>query len=136
MDQELKAYLDQRFERIDQRFERIDERFAQVDERFERVETEARQTRVLLEAMHGNIGLLTEGVVGTNERIFALREETQGSLAEIKGSIDAIPQAPGPPRPGLGGAGRAGEPGRHRGPPREAPAPSDLKAASQPRHLR
>jgi predicted nuclease with TOPRIM domain len=114
VDQELKAYLeemeartgqrfdrlearmDERFARVDERFARVDDRFvgleARMDERFERVETEARHTRVLLEGMHDNIRLLAEGVIGTGERIDALREETTGRLEEIKGSVEMIHQ--------------------------------------------
>lgn len=113
MDQELKAYLeerdarmevrmDERFARMEARMDereaqmeaRMDERFARMearmDERFERVETEARHTRILVEGMDDKIRLLAEGVIGTSERIDALREETSGRLEEIKGSVDMI----------------------------------------------
>ena len=97
MDQELKTYLEEREARMDERFSRLetrmDERFARMDERFERVETEARHTRVLVEGMHDKIGLLAEAVVGTGERIDALREETTGRLDEIEGSVRLIHQA-------------------------------------------
>ena len=76
MDQELKAYLD--------------ERFVKMDERFKQVETEARHTRILVEGLHGNIRLMAEAVVGTNERIDTLREETAGRLDEIKGTVVTI----------------------------------------------
>jgi hypothetical protein len=96
MDQELKTYLEEREARMearmDERFARMDERFARMDERFERVETDARQTRVLVEGIHDKIGLLAEAVVGTGERIDALREETNGRLDEIDGSVRLIHQ--------------------------------------------
>jgi hypothetical protein len=118
VDQDLKAYLeerearmearmDERFARMearmDERFAQVDGRFAQVDGRFERVETEARHTRVLLEAMHGNIRLLAEGVIGTGERIDALHKETTANLAEIKGSVTSIHQILVPRVEGLEG---------------------------------
>ncbi|HEX3526072.1 MAG TPA: hypothetical protein VH988_03315 [Thermoanaerobaculia bacterium] len=94
MDQELRAYLEEREARMetrmDERFARVDERFTRMDERFERVETETRQTRVLVEGLHDTVRLLAEGVIGTGERIDALREETTGRLEEIKGSVDMI----------------------------------------------
>lgn len=89
MDQDLKTYLEERFERIDERFERLETR---MDQRFEQVDTEARHTRILVEAMHNNVRLLAEGVIGTGERIDALREETTARLEEIKGSVVAIHQ--------------------------------------------
>jgi hypothetical protein len=78
VDQELKAYLD--------------EREARMSERFKQVETEARHTRILVEGLHSNMRLLAEGVVGTNERIDSLRAETTGKLDEIKGNVVAIQQ--------------------------------------------
>ena len=38
MDQELKDYLEKRFDRIEQRFEQIDHRFEQIDQRFEQID--------------------------------------------------------------------------------------------------
>ncbi|HEY2738364.1 MAG TPA: hypothetical protein VGK45_08160 [Thermoanaerobaculia bacterium] len=91
MDQELRAYLEERDTRMEAR---LDERFARMgermDERFERVETDARHTRVLLEGMHDQVRLLAEGVIGTGERIDSLREETTGRLEQIQGSVDMI----------------------------------------------
>ena len=102
MDPELKGYLEEREARMEARMDerfartdsRMDERFARMesrmDERFEKVETEARHTRVLVEGLHHNVRLLAEGVIGTGERIDALREETTGRLEEIKGSVEMI----------------------------------------------
>ncbi len=80
MDQELKAYLDEREARME----------ARMDERFEQVKTEIRHTRVLVEGVHDNVRLLAEGVIGTGERIDALREEATGRLEEIRGSVEMI----------------------------------------------
>ena len=87
MDQELKAYLDEREARMDGRFSQMEGR---MDERFKQVETEVRHTRVLVEGVHDNVRLLAEAVIGTGERIDTLREETTGRLEEIKGSVVAI----------------------------------------------
>lgn len=91
MDQELKAHLEMMEARMTGR---MDERFvemeARMNERFDRVETEARQTRVLVEGQHDTIRLLAEGIIGTGERIDALRKETTARLEEIQGSVDMI----------------------------------------------
>lgn len=87
MDQELKAYLDERFTRVDERFARMETR---MDERFKQVETEARHTRVLVEGVHDNVRLLAEATISTGERIDSLREETASSLERIEGSVGMI----------------------------------------------
>ena len=93
MDQELIAYLDERFREtsqqitslreemdrrfdgVDQRFEQVDQRFEQVDRRFEQVEdrvtqlaTEVRHTQVTIEGLRGEIRILAEGAFGLSER--------------------------------------------------------------------
>jgi hypothetical protein len=101
MDQELKAYLDERETRMDERFAhletRMDERFAGVDERFagmdersKQIETEVRHTRVLVEGLNSNIRLLAEAVIGTNERIDFFRADTTAGFEEIKGRVGMI----------------------------------------------
>ena len=89
MDQELRAYLEEREARMEAR---LDERFSRMDERFEKLETEGRHTRILMEGLHSNVRLLAEGVIGTGERIDSLRAETKGTLEEIKGSVTVIHQ--------------------------------------------
>jgi hypothetical protein len=104
VDQELKAYLDERFAGVEERFagmeerfagmeERfagMDERFAGMDERSKQMETEVRHTRVLVEGLNGNIRLLAEAVIGTNDRIDFLRADTTGGFEEIKGRVGMI----------------------------------------------
>jgi len=106
MDQELRAYLDERFTRVeahmDERFVSMDERLASMDERFEKLETETRHTRILVEAMHDHVRLLAEGVIGTGERIDALRHETTASLEDIKGTVKMIHDVLVPRVEGLG----------------------------------
>lgn len=89
MDQELKVYLDEREARMEERFVELR---AHMDERFKQVDTEARHTRILVEGLHDGIRLMAEAVVGTNERIDLLREETAGKLDEIKGTVVTIQQ--------------------------------------------
>lgn len=89
MDQELKAYLDDREARMDERFAQMQ---AHMDERFKEVETEGHHTRILVEGLHDSVRLIAEAVVGTNERIDTLREETTGRLDEIKGNVVVIQQ--------------------------------------------
>ena len=85
MDQELKTFLEEREARME---ERMDERFARMEarmnERFEQVGTEIRHTRVLVEAVHSDVRLVAEGVMGVSESQQALREETAHKLEEIK----------------------------------------------------
>lgn len=88
MDQELRAYLEEREARMEAR---LDERFgrleARMDERFEKVETEGRQTRVLVEGLHDNVRLLAEGVLGVTERLETFQEETARGFQEIKSML-------------------------------------------------
>jgi benzoyl-CoA reductase/2-hydroxyglutaryl-CoA dehydratase subunit BcrC/BadD/HgdB len=55
MDQELIAYLDERFRSIDEQFRGVDERFREtwqhMDARFEQVHEENRHTRVEVEGL-------------------------------------------------------------------------------------
>lgn len=100
MDQELIAYLDerfressrqiegfrdetlQRFERVDARFEKVDARFEGIDARFERLEDEVHKTRILVEKMEDTIGVVAEGVLGMGQRMDsfqnAIRHEIEG----------------------------------------------------------
>ena len=80
MDQELKAYLDERETRME----------ARMDERFKQLETEVRHTRVLVEGVHDNVRLLAESAISTGERIDSLRKETTGKLEQIEGSVGMI----------------------------------------------
>jgi len=116
MDQELIAYLDERFGKIDDRFQQIDERFQQIGERFQRVderfddtnreittlreETNARfgqldrsvqETRVLLENMHGELRLVAEGVIGFDDKLQAFRKESAEGSEEALHILRRLP---------------------------------------------
>ena len=95
MDQDLIAYLDERFQRIDQRFEQIDQRLEQIDGRFGRVEgrldtldTAIRHTNVLVEGLRGDVHLIAEGFVGLNDRFNTFQCEATLVFDQVKGWIE------------------------------------------------
>jgi hypothetical protein len=86
MDQELIAYLDQRFRETSQqiegfreettsRLDRVEGRLEGVEGGLEGVKEGVRHTQVSLEGMRGDIRLVAEGVMGIDEKIVALRAE-------------------------------------------------------------
>jgi hypothetical protein len=124
MDQELREYLDKRFEGIEERLERVEtdtrqtrvvleERLERVEtdtrqtrvvleERLERVETDTRQTRVVLEkrlerdtrqtrvvveGLQGQIQLLAEGVLASNESRERFQEEVREEFKDLRASM-------------------------------------------------
>jgi hypothetical protein len=99
VDQELRAYLEELKARMDEQSARLEDRMnvrldqqsARMDEQFARLETqsqtEARQTRVLLEGLYNNIGLLAEGIMGVTERLETFQEETANGFKEIKAGL-------------------------------------------------
>lgn len=89
MDQELIAYLDQRFreaaqqvaslrEEMNRRFEQVDRRFEQSDDRFERLERAIRETQITVEGLRSDVQQVAEGVIGVSERL----ESTQVEIAK------------------------------------------------------
>jgi len=123
MDQELIAYLDERFQRIDSRFEqidsrfqRIDSRFEQIDSRFEQVHDEIRHTRIEVEGLRGEVRLLAEGQMSTEEKLERFRSEVAREFEETRGSIKV-------PYMDLGGRIRSLEDWRER---RDQTDPMDL----------
>ncbi|HEV8580205.1 MAG TPA: hypothetical protein VGX68_14130 [Thermoanaerobaculia bacterium] len=109
MDQELREYLDERFKSIDERFKSIDERFKGVDDRFresaellqqfrqetnqrfdgindrlEEVEADLRHTNVVVEDLHGQIGLVAEGVATVNAKVDKLETKVDDGLKEVR----------------------------------------------------
>lgn len=91
MDQELKTYLDERFERleerVEERFSGVDARFTSLDARFEQVETAVRHTQVTVEAMRGDIRLIAEGVMGIAQQQEAFEAETARGFQEVKAML-------------------------------------------------
>lgn len=106
MDQELKAFLEERFASIDERFASMDQRFEelredttrqiqefreetaqrfdQVDHRLEKVDTDVRRSYVLIEGLHGTVQLVAEGVTNVSEQLQRYREEVSQEFEEVK----------------------------------------------------
>lgn len=102
MDQDLIAYLDQRFRESSQQIAGLREEMTSLREetgqqiaglreemtsfreetsrRFERVEEEIRHTRVEIEGLRGQIKLLAEGIINFDERLERFRGEVQRGL--------------------------------------------------------
>jgi archaellum component FlaC len=86
MDQELIAYLDERFRGIDERFRETSE---QIEARFEEVKDEIRQTRVEIEGLRGTVRLVAEGVMSVEERLKPFRKDFDQEFENIRGLIRA-----------------------------------------------
>jgi prophage DNA circulation protein len=84
MDQDLIAYLDQRFEAIDRRFETMDQRFETMDQRFEKVSGEIRYTQITVEALRSDLQAVAEGVIGVGEQVEVMKDETRRELSGIQ----------------------------------------------------
>ena len=84
MDQELIAYLDERFDRIDKRFEQVDKRFEQVDKRMDGLEAAIRGNGVEIEGLRNQIQQVAEGVAAGNENLAALRIEVYERFDEMR----------------------------------------------------
>jgi len=102
MDQELVAYLEQRFVALDERFaamdRKMDERFTAIDERFvamdrkmdqrfDQVNESIHRNQVLLEETRHEVQLVAEGVIGAVEQVQSLRADVERRLLEFQGMI-------------------------------------------------
>lgn len=98
MDNELIAYLDQRFRESAKQIEglhaefssfrvEVVRRFEQIDRRFEQVDEQNRQLHVLLEGLRHEVHLVAEGYMGLNERLQAHQSETLLKFDEVRASI-------------------------------------------------
>jgi len=91
MDQELKAYFEENFGRMrDQmaeQFGQVREQFGQVREEFEQVKTAIRHTQISVEAVHSDVRLVAEGVMGLTERLENFQGETALRFEDVKASI-------------------------------------------------
>jgi archaellum component FlaC len=77
MDQELIAYLDERFRETSQ----------QIDTRFEQVRDEIRQTRVEIEGLRGTVRLVAEGVMSVEEKLKPFRQDFEQEFENMRGLI-------------------------------------------------
>jgi DNA anti-recombination protein RmuC len=91
MDQDLVAYLDQRFSSIDRRFEEIGQRFSSIDRRFEEMgqrldtlETDVRKTWISIEDVRSQVCLVAEGVANNNEQLGLHRVEVSRRFNELE----------------------------------------------------
>jgi predicted nucleic acid-binding Zn-ribbon protein len=74
MDQELIAYLD--------------ERFRATTEQISGLRQEVRQTHVVVEGLRGEIQLLAEGLIGMEEKLQSFRNEVSFQFNEVRKSIE------------------------------------------------
>jgi hypothetical protein len=92
MDQELIAYLDERFRETSQQIAELREettrQFEQVDHRFEQAETTARQTLVVLEGLRHEVHVVAEGFLGLHEKLERYRADSTASFELVRGWIE------------------------------------------------
>jgi chromosome segregation ATPase len=79
MDQDLIAYLDERFREASQHAERRHEetmgRLGGVEGRLERVEEDVRYSRIEVEGLRGELRLVAEAYIGLDEKLSSFRIE-------------------------------------------------------------
>lgn len=95
MDQELIAYLDERFRETSRHIEALREedsrRFEQIDQRFEKAEEGTRHTQVLVEGVHDNVRLLAEGIMGMDQKLTVFKEEVAQEFDNVRSTIRNLP---------------------------------------------
>lgn len=92
MDQDLIAYLDQRFQETTQQIQELRAETAQQfqtfreenTERFERLETEVRHVHVVVENMQGKIRLLGDGLAAVDEKGDRRHEEVLQEIRKVE----------------------------------------------------
>ena len=88
MDQELIAYLDTRFRETNQQIAGLREEFAgfreETSQRLERVETEVREAHIKIEDLQGQVRLLAEGVMSSEEKLQAFRAEVKQDFDDTR----------------------------------------------------
>ncbi|MFY9822708.1 MAG: hypothetical protein WAM82_15080 [Thermoanaerobaculia bacterium] len=90
MDQELIAYLDERFRETSRQIESLREETNQRFERLEERTTEGfRHTGMEIEALRGDIRQVAEGVLANNERLDSFRQEVAAEFKDVRASIRA-----------------------------------------------
>ena len=97
MDQELIAFLDQRFRESNQQIaslrEQITEFREEMTHRLEGVEETIRHTRVEIEGLRSQIRLLAEGMINFDERLASFRGEVKRDLDSIRGLFFPLHEA-------------------------------------------
>ena len=88
MDQELIAYLDTRFRETNQQVAGLREELVsfreETSQRLERVETEVRHAHVKVEDLQGQVRLLAEGVMSSEEKLQAFRTEVKQDFDDTR----------------------------------------------------
>jgi predicted nucleic acid-binding Zn-ribbon protein len=99
MDQDLIAYLDQRFretvetlrmhtgEMVETLRAHTDERFRETSQQIQELRDEVRYTQVRVEDLQGQIRLVAEGVAGVGERLESFRTDVRQEFDEVRGLI-------------------------------------------------
>jgi hypothetical protein len=93
MDQELIAYLDERFREtsqliIQQVVQGVQGLRSEIDERFEEVNNTTRQTLVIVEDLRDEIHLVAEAFLGTDERVKRLEDAGILSFETAQGWVE------------------------------------------------
>src|ERR1700730_16652070 len=84
MDQDLIAYLDERFGETSRQIKSLRE---ETTQRFGRVEEGIRHNGMEIEALRGEIRQVAEGVMANNERLDSFREAVAVEFKEVRASI-------------------------------------------------
>ncbi|HEY2293399.1 MAG TPA: hypothetical protein VGM86_22075 [Thermoanaerobaculia bacterium] len=88
MDQELIAYLDERFRETNQQIAGLREEFVgfreEASQGLERVEIEVREAHVKIEDLQGQVRLLAEGVMSSEEKLQAFRTEIKQEFDDTR----------------------------------------------------
>ncbi len=94
MDQELIAYLEDRFREVQEQFasfrEETNQQFAVSSQRFERLEEEIRHNGVEIEGLRGDIRQIADGVAGANERLDVFQKETAVEFKNVRAEIRVL----------------------------------------------
>ena len=92
MDQELIAYLDQRFRESNEHTanlrEEMTRQIASLREetfrRFDRTDEAIRHTRVEVEGVRGEVRLLAEGIASVEEKMASFRQQVAGDIDNVR----------------------------------------------------
>jgi SMC interacting uncharacterized protein involved in chromosome segregation len=91
MDQELIAYLDQRFDTMDQRLKdlrwEMNQRFEKVDGRFDGLEETVHLSGVVVESLRDELRLVAEGFMGYSDQMEKHAAEVDRKLDDLKALI-------------------------------------------------
>jgi hypothetical protein len=94
MDQELIAYLDERFGETSREIRSLREEVVvsreETAQRFERLEEKVRHNGVEIEGLRGDIRQVAEGVAGTNERLDTFQQETAADFKDVRSEIRTL----------------------------------------------